>query len=201
MENLRKRINARLVNNEKDFSKNISKPTHVTHKIFDKNYAVIHEIKPVLTLNKPIYVGLTVLELSKWLMYDFHYNFNIKNLDAKFLFTDTDSFTYEIKSEDIYEEFFKHKYLLDFSNYPKDLNFFYPFHEKVIGTMKDVSEGKINDEFVGSKSKMYSLKNIDGKESNTAKGVNVVTEFIKFKDTLFDKKVVRQNEKNSKQKT
>ena len=67
--------------------------------------------------------------------------------------------------------------------------------------MKDVSEGKINDEFVGSKSKMYSLKNIDGKESNTAKGVNVVTEFIKFKDTLFDKKVVRQNEKNSKPKT
>ena len=201
MENLRKRINARLVNNKKDFSKNISKPTHVTHKIFDKNYAVIYEIKPVLTLNKPIYVGLTVLELSKWLMYDFHYNFNIKNLDAKFLFTDRDSFTYEIKSEDIYEEFFKHKYLLDFSNYPKDSNVFYPFHEKVIGTMKDVSEGKINDEFVGSKSKMYSLKNIDGKESNTAKGVNIVTEFIKFKDTLFDKKVVRQNEKNSKQKT
>ena len=75
MKNLRKRINVRLVNNEKDFLKYTSRPTHVTHKIFDKNYAAIHEIKPVLTLNKPIYVGFAVLELSKWLMYDFHYDF------------------------------------------------------------------------------------------------------------------------------
>ena len=65
MENLQKRINVRLVNNEKDFLKYTSKPTHITHKIFDKNYAAIHEIKPVLTLKKPIYVGFSVLELSK----------------------------------------------------------------------------------------------------------------------------------------
>ena len=73
IKNLRKRI--RLVNNEKDFLKYTSRPTHVTHKVFDKNYAAIHEIKPVLTLNKQTYVGFTVLELSKWLMYDFHCNF------------------------------------------------------------------------------------------------------------------------------
>ena len=75
MENLRKRINVRLVNNEKDFLKYTNKSTHITHKIFGKNYAAIHEIKPVLTLSKPIYVGFTVLELSQWLMYDFRYNF------------------------------------------------------------------------------------------------------------------------------
>ena len=75
MEKLRKRTNIRLVNNEKDFLKYTSRPTHISHKIFDKNYAAIHEIKPVLMLNKPIYVGFTVLELSKRLMYDFHYNF------------------------------------------------------------------------------------------------------------------------------
>ena len=97
MENLRKRINVRLVNNEKDFLKYTSRPTHITHKIFGKNYAAIHEIKPVLTLNKPIYVGFTVLELSKWLMYDFHYNFIKKHFDAELLFTDRDSLTYEIK--------------------------------------------------------------------------------------------------------
>ena len=57
--------------------------------------------------------------------------------------------------------------------------------------MKDESEGKIIDEFVGLKSKMYSMKNIDGKESNTAKGVNIATEFKEFKDTLFNKKVFR----------
>ena len=125
MENLRKRINVRLVNNEKDFLKYTSRPTHITHKIFDKNYAAIHEIKPVLMLNKPIYVGFTVLELSKWLMYDFHYSFIKKHFDGQLLFTDTDSLTYEIKLKEVYEEFFKHKHFFDFSNYPEDSKFLF----------------------------------------------------------------------------
>ena len=87
MGNLRKRINIRLVNNENDFLKYTNRPTHITHIIL--NYAAILEIKPVLTLNKPIYVGFTVLELSKWLMYDFDYNFIKKIFDTEFLFTDT----------------------------------------------------------------------------------------------------------------
>ena len=73
MENLRKRINMRLVNIA-DFLKYTSKPTYITHKIFGKGDAAIHEIKPVLILNKPIYVGFIVLDLSKWEIYDFHYN-------------------------------------------------------------------------------------------------------------------------------
>ena len=166
MENLRKRINARLVNDERDFLKYTSWPTHITQKIFGKNYAAVYEIKPVLTLNKPIYIGFTVLEFSKWLTYDFHYDFIKKHFDAELLFTGTDSLTYEIKSEDVYEEFFKHKHLFDFSNYPKDSKFFDETNKKVIGKMKDESEGKIIGEFVGLKSKMYSMKNINGKESN-----------------------------------
>ena len=78
--------------------------------------------------------------------------------------------------------------MFDFSNYPEDSKFFDPTNKKVIGKMKDEKEGKINDEFVGLKSKMYSMKNIDGKESNTAKGVNIATEFNEFKDTLFNEK-------------
>ena len=197
MENLRKRIKGRLVNNEKDFLKYTSRPTHITHKIFGKNYAAIHEIKPVLTLNKPIYVGFTVLELSKWLMYDFHYSFIKKHFDAELLFTDTGSLTYEIKSEDVYEEFFKHKHLFDFSNYPKDSKFFYEANKKVIGEIKDESEGKIIDEFVGLKSKLYTVKNIDGKKSRTAKksktakGVKIATDINEFKDNLSNKKVLR----------
>ena len=89
-----------------------SRPTHITHKIFGKSYAAIHEIKPGLTFNKPIYVGFTILELSNWLMYDFHYRFIKKHFDAELLFTDTDSLTLEIKSEDVYEEFFKYKHLI-----------------------------------------------------------------------------------------
>ena len=92
MENLGKRTNVRFVNNENDFLKYTSRATYVTHKLFDKDYAAIHEIKPVLMLNKPIYVGFTVLELSKWMMYDFHYNFIKKNFNAELLFTDIDSF-------------------------------------------------------------------------------------------------------------
>ena len=89
MENLQKGIIDRLINNGNFFLKYTSRPTHVTQKIFDKNYAAIHEIKPVLTLNKPIYVGFTVLEFSKWLMYDFHYSFIKKHFDAVLVFTDT----------------------------------------------------------------------------------------------------------------
>ena len=74
-----------VVNNEKDFLKYTSRPTHITRKIFGKNYAAIHEIKLVLTLNKPIYVWFTVQELSKWLMYDFHYNFFKKHFDVELL--------------------------------------------------------------------------------------------------------------------
>ena len=190
MKNLRNKISVRVMNNEKDFLKHSSKRTFVSTKIFDGNNATIHEIKPVLTLNKRVYVGFTVLELSKWLVCDFHYNFMKTNCDAELLFTDTDS-----KSKDVYQEFFKHKHLFDLSNYPKDSNCFDPTNNKVIGKMKDVSERKINDDFVGLKPKMRSVKNIDGKESNTAKGVNIATEFNEFKDTLYYKKEGRHKVK------
>ena len=132
MENLRKRISVRLVTNEEDFLKYSGKPIRITHKIFGKNYAAIHEIKPVLTLNKPIYVGFTVLDLSKWKMYDFHYNFIKKNFDAELLFTDTDSLTYEIKSENVYEEFFKWKALFDLVSIQKIQSFLMRLIKKLL---------------------------------------------------------------------
>ena len=113
----------------------------------------------------------------------------LKHSDAKLLFIDADSLTYEIKSENVYEEFSKHKHLFDFSNYPEDSKFFDETYKKVIGKMKNEPEGKIIGEFVGLK--MNAIKNIDGKESNTAKGMNIATEFNEFKDTLFNKKVLR----------
>ena len=195
MEHLRKRINVGLVNNEKDFLKYTSRPTYITHKVFDKSYAAIHEIKPVLTLNKPIYVGFTVLELSKWLMYEFHYNFIKKHFDAELLFTDTNSLTYEIKSDDVYEEFFERKHLLDFTNISKDSKFYDSQNEMVVGKTKDEDKGILINRFVGLKSKMHSMLSDDGKESNTAKGVNIATRFNEFKDTLFNKKVIRRKMK------
>ena len=71
----KKILNVRLVNNEKKFLKYTSRPTYITHKPFGKDYAAIYEIKPILILNKPTYIGFMVLALSKWKMYDFHYSF------------------------------------------------------------------------------------------------------------------------------
>ena len=200
MENSQKRISERLVNNAKDFLKYTSRPIYITHNIFGEDYAAIHEIKQVLVLKKPIYVGFTVIDLSKWKTCDFHYNFIKKNFDAKLLFTDTGSLTYEIKSKDVYEELFKWKHLLGFTSCSKDSKFLNETNEKVIGKMKDEFGGVVVDEFVRLKSKIYSMKKIHGKECKTAKGVNIETEFKKFKDVLFNEKIIRRKMKRIQSK-
>ena len=115
-------------------------------------------------------------------MYDFHYNFIKNNFDAELLFTDTGCLTYEIKSDNGYEKFFKWKDLFDFSNHSKDSKVFDETNKKVIGKMRDKFGGVIVVEFIGLMSKMYSMKKIDGNECNTAKGVSIATEFDKFKN-------------------
>ena len=96
MENMRKRIKIRVVKNSQDFIKYTSRPTCVNWKVFENNLAAIHEKKISLTLNKPIYVGFTVLEISKWEMYNFHYNFMIRKFNTRLSFTDTDSLCYDL---------------------------------------------------------------------------------------------------------
>ena len=78
MEHLRKRISVKLINNAKDYVKCVSKPSFISQKIFSKDFVAMHQIKPVLILNKPIYVGFSILDLSKLLMCKFHYEY-IKN--------------------------------------------------------------------------------------------------------------------------
>ena len=118
MKNLRKRINVRLVNNAKDYVRYISKQSFISQKIFNKKFVVIHEIKLALTLNKPIYVGLSILDLNKLLMYEFHYKYIKSKFDANLLFTDTDSLLCDIKKEGVCEDFYKGKDLFNFSDYP-----------------------------------------------------------------------------------
>ena len=107
MENIRKRVDVRLVTDENKLLKLASKPTYVSSKIFNENLVAVHKIKETLTLNRPAYVGMCILDLSKTLMYDFHYSYIKKNYGdkAKLLFTDTDSLTYEIEAEDVYKSF------------------------------------------------------------------------------------------------
>ena len=148
-----------MINNTKDYNKSVSKPSFVSQKIFSENFVAIHEIKQVMTSNTPIYEEFSIPDLNRLLMYEFHYNY-IKakyNNYAKLLFKDTDSLIYEIKTDDIYEGSYEDKDLFDFSDYSKDEKFFDPVNKKVVGKIKDEFKGKIISEFVGLKSKMYSL--------------------------------------------
>ena len=158
MENLRKRVDVRLVTNEKKLLKLTSKPTYVSSKIFNENLMAVHKIKEALTLNRPAYVGMCILDLSKMLMYDFHYNY-IKSKygdRAKLLFTVTDSLTYEIEAEDVYKDFWNNKDMFDNSDYPENSPYYCNAIKKVIGKFKDEACGVPITEFVGLKSKMYS---------------------------------------------
>ena len=181
IENLRKRISVTLINNSKNYVRCVSKPNFISQKVFSENFVAIHQIKPVLILNKSIYVGFSISDMSKLLMRKFHYECIKNKFDAKLLFTDTDSLVYEIKTEDVYENFYGDKNLFDISDYSLNSKFFDPVNEKVIGRMKDEIKGKIISEFVGLKSKMYSLTSEDDKEVRKAKGVN---KKIRHKDLL-----------------
>ena len=194
MENSRQRISVRLINDSKDYVRCVSKPNFISQKIFSKNFVAIHQIKSVLILDKPIYVGFSILELSKLLMYKFHYEHVKQKFDAKLLFIDTDSLVYEIKGEDVYEKSFQDKELFDFSEYPVNSRFYDPTNKKILGKMKDEFKGfKEFKEFVGLKSKMYSLISVDDKEVSKAKGVNKTIKHQEFLDVLFNKKVIRHN--------
>ena len=151
MENIRKRVDVRLVTDEKKLLKLTSKPTYVSCKIFNENLVAVHKIKETITLNRPAYVGMSILDLSKTLMYDFHYKYIKKNYGEKamLLFTDTDSLTYEIEANDVYRDFWIDKDKFDNSDYPEGSPYFDKTNKKVIGKFKDEAAGVPICEFVG----------------------------------------------------
>lgn len=151
MENTRKRVDVRLETDDKKLSKLVAKPTYVNSKIFNENLVAVHNIKETLTLDRPVYVGMCILDLSKTLMYDFHYNEIKKKYDskAKLLFTDTDSLTYEIEAKDVYKDFWADKGNFDNSDYPKDNQYYDSTNKKVIGRFKDKAAGIPITVFVG----------------------------------------------------
>ena len=96
--------NVKPINNSKDYVRCVSKSDFFSQKIFIKTFIAVHQVKSVLTLDKPIYVRFSVLELSELLMYKPHYEYVKNKFDATLLFTDTDSLVYEIKGKDAYEQ-------------------------------------------------------------------------------------------------
>ena len=202
MENIRKRVDVRLITDEKKLLKMASKPTYVSSKIFNENLVAVHKIKETLTLNRPAYVGMCILDLSKTLMYDFHYNYIKEKYGdkAKLLFTDTDSLTYEIEAEDVYRDFWNDKDRFDNSDYPENSTYFDKTNKKVIGKFKDEAAGITITEFVGLRSKMYSYIKDNQKVGKTAKGIkkNIIKNDIKhedYKEVLFNNKQIHHTMK------
>ena len=176
MENVRNRVDIKLVNDKEKFLKLASKPNYQSCTIFSEDLVAVHMKRTKLVLNKPIYLGMSILDISKNLMYDFHYNYIKKKYGdrAKLLFTDTDSLCYEIKTEDVYEDISPDVHrLFDTSNYPKDHPSCIPTgaNKKVPGLFKDECGGKQMTEFIGLRPKLYA-NNVEGVgESKRAKGV------------------------------
>ena len=132
IENTRKRVDVKLVNDEKKRTKLTSQPHFKRMTIFTEDMAGIEMKKKAIRLMKPIYCGMAILDNSKMLMYRFHYEFIKQRYgsDATLLFTDTDSLCYHIKTEDVYQDMFERKEEFDFSDYPKDSQFHDPTNSR-----------------------------------------------------------------------
>ena len=188
MENIRNRVDVRLVGNREKAQKLIAKPNLKHWICFDENLIGIHLKRIKLVFNKPVYCGMSILDLSKTMIYDFHYNYIIPKFGKKqkLLFTDTDSLCYEIETDDFFADIAGDvKELFDTSNFDKN----HPSgiqgkNKKVPGMMKDEAGGKIIEEFVGLRAKLYSYKMFEGKEEKKCKGIKkvVVKKQISFED-------------------
>ena len=144
----------------------------MSNKIFDNDLVAVRKSKVTLTLNKPVYVGMCILELRKVLMYEFHYDYmkNKYGNDSELLFTYTDSLMYEIKTEDVAEDFSSDKEMLDFSNFSTKSECYNDSNKLVIDKMKDETAGIVIEEFVRLKPKMYSFLVDDNSEPKKIKG-------------------------------
>ncbi len=195
MENVRKHKQINACQTSQQLAKWVRWPQFYSATKISDSLLIVESKKRKVFLNKPIYVGFSILEISKTLMYDFHYNYMKKKFtDIKLCFTDTDSFLYAINGEtDLYEKLKEDEELFDFSNYAPDHPCFSNRNKKVIGKMKDELGGKILTEFVGLRSKMYSYQTAS---STTCKAKGVKKSVVKdeithenYVDCLFNNSI------------
>ena len=174
MGNLRNRVDVKIVRDWETgkIRKLLSRPYFDRFTIFGNDMAGIHMRKTKLVLNKPVYTGMTILENSKILIYEFFYN----HLKAKYghkcelIYTDTDSLILDIRTDDLYEDMKEDSWLYDTSNYPKDHMLYGDRNKKVLGKMKDECGGDVIKEVVAVRPKMYSV-DVGEKDKSKAKGV------------------------------
>ena len=190
MENIRKHRNIKLVTNEEEYLKNVMKPNFKSGTLLGPDLMGCEMGKVRVVMNKPFYLGQALLDLSKTIMYEFHYDYMIPKYGdrLKLCYMDTDSLIYIIKTEDFYSDISPDvESRFDTSGYPNDGSRPLPVgkNKKVIGLMKDELGGEITREFVTLKPKMYSYK-AGNSEPKKCKGIKkcVVKRTISFDDYM-----------------
>ena len=201
MENIRNHKDMKLVTSDKKYLKYVMKPNFKDGHPFSKHLFAVEMGKTEIMMNKPVYLGQAILDLSKTLMHEFHCDYMRPRYGSKvkLCYMDTDSFVYEIETEDFYKDIENNvEKRFDTSGYSKDDNRPLPIGEnkKVIGLMKDELGGKVMTEFVALRAKMYAYRKIDKEvEETCCKGTKkcVVLEGLAFEDykaCLFDGKMM-----------
>ena len=191
MENIRKHRNIKLINNEDEYLKNVMKSNFKSGTLLGPDLMGCEMGKVKVVMNKPVYLGQAILDLSKMIMYEFHYDYMIpkysQNCDKlKLCYMDTDSFIYSIETEDFYKDIANEvESRFDTSRYPNDGSRPLPVgkNKKVIGLMKDEPGGEIMKEFISFRPKMYSYR-VGSTEPKKCKGIKkcVVKKTISFED-------------------
>ena len=202
MENIRNRKDIKLVSNRDKAIKYAAKPNFHHSKIFSETLVTMHMKRTSLTFNKPVYLGLSILDLSKAIMYEFHYDYIKPKYDDRvsLLYTDTDSLVYEIETEDFYKDISADVMdRFDTSNYKPNHPSGIPTgcNKKVLGKFKDEKGGECIEEFAALRAKLYTFKMNDGEENKKCKGIKkrVVEKSIvheDYKTCLFELKEQRR---------
>ena len=190
MESIRKHRNIKLVTTEEKYLRTVMKPSFKSGVLFGEKLMGCEMGKIKVVMNKLVYLGQAILDLSKIVMYEFHYDYMVPKYgleNLKLCYMDTDSLVYDIKTEDFYEDIANDvKARFDTSGYSK--TDFRPLpiglNKKVIGLMKDELGGKIMTEFVALRPKLYSYKKLDGSEDKKCKGIKkcIVKKTLTFED-------------------
>ena len=187
MENIRKHRDIKLVTKNKKRNKLVSEPNYHTMNYISEDFSIIEMNKMKVKMNKPMYLGLSILDISKILMYEFWYDYMKPKYGnrVKLCYMDTDSFIMNIKTNDFYKDIANDiEKRFDTSNYEVDRSLPTKKNKKVIGLMKDELGSKIIMEFVTLRPKTYSYLTDDGKQDKKAKGTKkcVIKRMIKFDD-------------------
>ena len=200
MENIRRHRNIKLVNNEQDYLKQVMKPNFKSGSLLGKDLMSCELGKVRVVMNEPTYLGQVILDLSKLIMYEFHYDYmKPKYSNLKLCYMDTDSLIYEIHTEDFYADIAGDvEDRFDTSGYVSDRPLPVEKNKKVIGLMKDELGGRVMKEFIGLRPKMYCYK-VEDFELKKCKGIKkcVVKKTMRFEDykkCLFDGIKVYRNQ-------